>query len=172
MFQLLGAVFVIFSCTAFAFQSIIKRRAAQNAMEELRDMLISLKQHINFSLEPLPDLILRLDQEGTKENQIFLHALATEIHNNPHHPLGDHWEKTLQCFSAEKNLSQRVTQIMHALGQSLGKLDYASETERMKAACEMLDECIKKDSDTLERSEKTVKSLGVLLGIFIVILFL
>lgn len=172
MIKFIGALLVVFACGALALQRVIKKRNAQNAVAELRDMLIELKNHIGFNLEPLPDLIRRLCRDEGRPGGSFLSRLEIGINDGAHRPLGEIWNSALSEFSHDTGLSDQAKKLMEALGENLGKMDHAVEIERISRGIQGLEALLQEADADIAKSEKMVKSLGILFGIFIVILFI
>lgn len=172
MLKLIGAIFVICACSALSLKHIIKKHRTILALRELTDTLAEIKRAISFSLEPLPSIISRLSKEASANANAFIHHLNHLTEEGEPIPLGTSWKQAFEEFAREYALPGQTKNIMNTLGDSLGKMD--SETERDRLAEAILH--LTKLADTAEtehrKNEKMIKSLGVILGIFIVILFL
>ena len=91
---------------------------------------------------------------------------------NPDASLPELWQKALSDFSHQHHLPQKAFSIASAIGENLGKMDYETEVNRLNTGHSALTELFKNISQSYEKTEKMTKSLGVILGIFIVILLL
>ncbi len=170
MLKLIGALCIIGACCAFAAQQIIKKREALRAVRELHDLFCEIEHAISFQLVPLPDLINRLAQEPTAPALRFLQRLEVGIGDGPLRPLGEIWDEALLGYQNETFLPEKAQKIASALGSRLGQMDFETERDRLLSAANELEAfCAELDVDTV-KTEKLTKSLGVLLGIFIVIL--
>lgn len=172
MLKLLGAMLVIAACTALGVKSVIKNRNILKTIEELSDTLSEMARSISFRLDPLPDIIRRLSEEQFSDKDTFINRLSCQIDNNPEEPLPKLWHKALLEFSRTNHLPQKAISVMSAIGENLGKMDYETELQRLTSGQESLTELLSKMNKDHEKTEKMTKSLGVILGIFIVILLL
>ncbi|MGN1059043.1 MAG: stage III sporulation protein AB [Clostridia bacterium] len=172
MLKLFGALLIIFSCSAFAVQYVIRRQDGLKAVRELRALVSELARAISFRLEPLPDLIRRLAAEDNPPAAGFIRRLEIGIGDGEHRPLGDIWDEALAAFSDETHLPEQAKQLMRSLGARLGQMDFETETARLSEADDQLKALLSELEADSGKTEKTVKSLGVLLGILIVIIFI
>jgi len=172
MLKLLGALLVITACTALGIKSVIKKRDTIKALKELRSALSEISRAINFQMDPLPEVICRLSREQFKEPDSFLNRLSNAIKRDKSEPLSRLWQSTAKDFSQENALPDRAKHLLNTLGESLGKMDYETELERLSAGQASLSELIAETENDYTKTEKMTKSLSILLGIFIVILLL
>ncbi len=172
MLKLLGAMLIITACTALGIKSVTKNRKTLKIIEELSSALLEMARAINFRLDPLPDVIHRLSREQFSDKDTFISQLSCQIEENPEKSLPELWQNVLHNFSQEHSLPQKATSIMSTIGEGIGKMDYETEIHRLTSGHESLTDLLTKMSQAHEKTEKMTKSLGVILGIFIVILLI
>lgn len=172
MLKLLGAMLIITACTALGIKSVTKNRKTLKIIEELSSALLEMARAINFRLDPLPDVIHKLSREQFSDKNTFINRLSRQIEKTPEKSLPELWQNVLHNFSQEHSLPQKVTSIMSAIGENVGKMDYETEIHRLTCGHKSLTDLHAKMSQAHEKTEKMTKSLGVVLGIFIVILLI
>ena len=172
MLKLLGAMLIIAACTALGIKSVTKNRKTLKAITTLSDTLSEIARSINFQLDPLPDVIHRLGREQFVDEDSFINLLSSQIDTAPEKPLSELWHNALQTFSQTHHLPQKAFSIMNDIGESIGKMDYETEIHRLTAGQKALDELHTKMNHETAKTEKMTKSLGLILGVFIVILLL
>lgn len=170
MIKFLGALLIIFACTLLGMTSVLKKRKTQRALFELENSLKEMAHAIEFSLAPLPDVICHLAKEQFTDPQGFLSNLTKEMALENNLTLSQVWQAVSHRFAEENALPNTALSLMLSLGETLGKMDYETETNRLLKAAEILSEQAKDMEVNREKTEKAVKSLGVILGIFIVII--
>ncbi|MBR5236411.1 MAG: stage III sporulation protein AB [Clostridia bacterium] len=171
MTKFIGAFLVVFACTTWGYMHNFKERNTISAIRELSMLFSEIARSISFRLEPLTQVIHRLASEKRSAAALFLHQLddGLSIGDMPFDAL---WQKAASFFAKETHLPDQAAEILQSVGMHLGKMDYEAEVNRLtEAAKELktLEEEMKKNN---LKTEKTVKSLGVLLGLFIVIILL
>ncbi|MBR7164196.1 MAG: stage III sporulation protein AB [Clostridia bacterium] len=172
MLKMLGAMLIIAACTSLGLKIVIKKRKTLNAIRELSGSLGEIAHSIDFRLDPLPDVICRLSQDLFSEENTFIKQLARQIEKRSHQPLSLIWQAVLSQFSRENALPAKAESVLSSLGESLGKMDYETEIDRLHAAQNSLMSLLEEMEGQHEKTEKMVKSLGIILGIFIVIILL
>lgn len=172
MTKLLGALLVITGSVAFGYQSILKSRETVLAIRQLREFLTELSRAISFQLEPLPDAVFRLHRELATGEDSFLSLLSAGLESDPTAPFSQHFKDAVKVFSAKNRLPQKLVSILDNLGDSLGKMDYQTECDKLDRTSATLSDLLQDIEATTAKKEQTVKSLSILLGVFVVILLL
>ncbi len=172
MFKLIGALCITGSCCAFAAQHILTKRKALGAVRSLRDLFREMERMITFQLIPLPDIIHQLLQGGQTSALLFLQPLELALTGDGPLSLSEAWPIALKAFRDETGLPEKAYAIAAALGQKLGQMDCETERERLLLAASDLNELLTALETEAEKTEKITQSLGILLGIGIVILLL
>lgn len=172
MFKLIGALLVLAACTAFGMKSVMKKSESIKVLKELRSALTEIARAISFHFDPLPELISRLSREQFSEPSSFVNRLSHAIQVSESEPLSRLWQRTAKEFSQENSLPERAENLLQALGENLGKMDYETEIQRLSAGQASLSELIEETENDYKKTEKMTKSLSIILGIFLVILLL
>ncbi len=169
MLKLLGAMLVIGSCFAFAVKTVQKRRESLKALKELHRLLTELAQQIAFSLEPLPSLLNRLEKDEAAPAPEFLQRIKTFLTKDEKKPLSEIWQMALEGYAKEKRLPEKGVKLMKLLGTSLGQMDVETELNRLNCSADALKQLLEDMEKEQAKTEKTTETIGVLLGISIVI---
>ncbi len=171
MIKFMGAFLVVFACTAWGYMHNFKERNSICAVRELSKLFSEIARGISFRLEPLPQVIGRLSNEDKPPAALFLHRLneALAVGDMPFETL---WQEVASHFAKETLLPARATEIMQSVGVHLGKMDYEVEVARLSEGTKELKALEEELEKNNAKTEKTVRSLGVLLGLFIVIILL
>ncbi len=171
MLKLTGALLVILACSALALKHINKKRYMLLALGEMAETLKSIAQAIGFQLEPLPHIVETLSREQEDKPGAFIQHLKRYIQNN-NLPFSAVWQRALCDFYNENTLPQQAKTILEDVGMHLGKADATTEESRLLSAAEHITTLCKTIEKEHQKTEKMTQSLGVILGIFIVILLL
>ncbi|MBE7022789.1 MAG: hypothetical protein E7414_06220 [Ruminococcaceae bacterium] len=172
MIKLLGGVLVILACTLLGLQYAAKKQTAFRAVRELKEVILLLHRHISFCLEPLPELVHRLCREKEDAADSFLKRLQEELEGMEEVSFGCAWAQALTHFAEEKGVPAEALAPVQGLGEGLGSMDSETESARLAFCAEELERLLQEMKPALRQTEKTTKSLGVLSGILIVILFI
>ncbi len=172
MTTLIGAFLIIGSCFALAVKSVQKQRERLWAVEDFSKLLYEMARTINFQLEPLPQILNRISQEDNPPVSGFLQEIKRAVQKDAHCPIDGLWQQALESFSKNKNLPEKAYRILKALGTQVGKMDMETETNRLKVAAKELHALYAELEKNTTKTEKLTKSLGIVLGISIVILLI
>ncbi len=172
MTTFIGALLIIGSCFALAVKSVQKQRERLWTIEDFSKLLFEIARTIDFQLEPLPQILNRIALEESPPVPSFLQDIKTAIQNDAHCPIDSIWQQALESFSKNKNLPEKAYRILKALGTHLGKMDIETETNRLKAAAKELKILYADLEKNSSKTEKLTQSLGIVLGISIVILLI
>lgn len=172
MLKFLGALCILSACGAYSFYYISCQRAGRKATGELSALLEHLGNSIRFQLEPLPSLIDRLSADASAPTAAFLAHLSACLNSEERPTLSVAWANAVNAYGTEHNLPPRATSVVLALGTHLGQADFETEAHRLIQASQQLAELAKELDTQGTTAEKTAKTLGLLLGAFIVIILL
>ena len=164
MIKLLGITFIIFSCVAI---SRIKIKAAVSSLASLRLLIGELKEmadSISFYKKPLPEIIASLKD---REDDIFFKKVF--LHSESEKTIPMAWENAL---IQDDLLPENAKKALNALGRNIGNNDANQETENIHFCIGELENILVETNTSAQKNTKMLKSLGVLSGILIVILFI
>ncbi len=170
MIKLIGAILVISACTALGIKHVLKKRESLSALIQLRNLITEIARAIGFQPEPLPDILRKIKKQVQQEESTFLNDLIQNIDTDPSGRMSILWQNALDSFAQEKDLPPEAKKIVAMLGDALGKSDLSTELHRLSQTSDSLTSLYEELEENRDKTEKMVKSLGILLGICIVIL--
>ncbi|MEF2964464.1 stage III sporulation protein SpoIIIAB [Paenibacillus sp. M1] len=171
MLKMLGAVLVIAAATMAGW---LQARQYANRPNQIRKLILALRRlqtEIMYGFTPLPDALVRIGEQSGEPIKSIFHGAAKNM-NPP-------WNRTAQDslqtaieegwrFTAMKAAEKDV---LKGLSFNLGTSDRKDQLSHIMAAVHQLESeeaCAREEQN---RYEKMFKSLGLLCGAFIVILF-
>ena len=167
MLKLLGACSVISVCSICSLRLIARRKTTRHCLLQLSCLLYELSRSIGYSLEPIPAFFERKETETPPPLQSFVKALSAGLKGGQ--TLSILWQNALSRLAEESHLPPQAVQVLSAI-DDLGQKDFESEKQRL----ESISIDLKHLTGELEKEaapfEKTCRALGLLLGIFIVII--
>lgn len=171
MIKIVGAVMVIF---AAALAGWIRSREYARRPNQIRRTILALKRletEIMYGFTPLPDALMRIGEQSGEPIQLIFNEAAQWM-NTPHnHTAQESMQMAIQSswkFTAMKNAEKDV---LHQLSFTLGTSDRKDQLGHIATAVRQLESEEEIAREEQNRYEKMCKSLGVLCGAFIVILF-
>lgn len=139
-----------------------------NRVEELEDIKNSLnvlQTKVRFSKEPLSTIFKDISNIS-KNKEIFIEAnenMKTML-------AGEAWRNSIQTVNT--NLKKNDIEILSSLGNMLGKTDSEGQVNQIEEIKELLNIQIKNANKEKEKNEKLYKTLGMTIGLAIVIILI
>ncbi len=171
MLKILGAVLVI---TAATISGWIQARQYANRPNQIRKLILALRRlqtEIMYGFTPLPDALQRIgEQSGDPIKSIFSGA-ASDMNPPLNRTAQDSLQKAIEMnwrFTAMKAAEKDV---LNQLSFTLGTSDRKDQLGHIATAVRQLESEEVAAREEQNRYEKMFKSLGLLCGAFIVILF-
>lgn len=163
-------VFVACSGIGIMYGTIYKKRVEE--LQEWKKGIQLLKSEINFALTPLSEAFETVGKrlEG-QIKKVFL-ALASLLKDNPNKAMDKIEDGVLKSLLIETCLSEKDTIKLISFIKNLGLLDKESQMNNMALHIKNMEQEIETAKRDEEKNNKLFKTLGVLSGIFIVVIFI
>ena len=158
---------IIGGCTALGI--IYAKRYSNRVLElkEMKNALNMFENKIKFTYEDIPTVFKDISKT-IKGNigKVFENASNKMINKNA----GEAWEEALNVtFTA---LKQEDIEIIKGLGRMLGKTDINGQISEIELVNEFLETQIKEAEEEKNKNYKMYKTLGIVVGITIVIILI
>lgn len=134
-------------------------------LEDMKNSLIILQTKVRFSKEPL-SLIFKYISNISKNKEVFYKAnenMKTML-------AGEAWRNSLH--TVHTNLEKEDIDILVSLGNMLGKTDSEGQVNHIEEIKELLSIQLKNANLEKEKNEKLYKTLGMTIGLTIVIILI
>ena len=171
MFKYAGAILVIISCSLKGFEEADKLTTRLKNLKEIKNILLFVEREMQFSKTPLPKILENASEKSEK-------ALIKEILSNTAKKINSEfspaeaWQEEIKKNQSRLFLSKKEALEMAGIFQSLGESDSETQKKVIKNALEIIDDAILKCENVCRTNVKMYRSMGVLLGMFIALLFI
>ena len=161
-------LFLILVASTLIGKSLSKKYVYRlQELEEIENSLNILKTKIKFTYEPLKEIFRQISQD--KSNKI------EEIFENMTYKLSfedvkTSWRDSIQ--EADISITQEDKDVLKELGKILGQTDADSQVSEIEVTETFLDMQIEKAEENRKKNQKIYKTLGVLVGLFFVIILI
>ena len=169
---MLGLKIIIYSCiflSCSAIGMLISKKYEErvNQLKEFKNALNMFKTKIKFTYEPIPEIFEEISKQiQTNTGRIFkLASCNMEVLT-----AGDAWNMAVDTNILSINEEDR--NILKNLSKLLGQTDIEGQINQIELTSEFLDEQIQKAEKEKVKNEKMYRSLGVVLGLAIVIILM
>ena len=138
-----------------------------NELKQMKNALSILSAQIQFTYEPLPKIFLEISNKmNTNIGKIF--NIAQE--NMDQKTAGQAWVYAVE--NSNTNLNKEDKEIIKNLSNLLGQVDVDGQLKEIKLVDNFLDAQIEKAEQEKKKNEKLYKTLGITVGLSIVIILI
>ena len=161
-------LFAIFSLSTGI--GILISKMYENRVKELRqfkNILNIIKTKIKFTYEPLAEIFNQISQEkSSKIEEIFENMTYKLAFENVKYS----WMDAIQ--EADISITQEDKDILKELGKVLGQTDADSQVNEIEVTESFLNMQIEKAEEARKKNQKMYKTLGVVVGLVVVIILI
>lgn len=159
--------FIFLSCSLIGILISKKYVNRVNELREFKNALNIFKTKIKYTYEPLPKIFAEIS-ENIDSNISSVFKIASDKMNIC--AAGEAWDLALKMD--ELNIDEEDRKILRNLGKLLGKTDMQGQVNQIEMTSDFLDKQIRKAENQKDKSEKMYRTLGVIIGMAIVIMLI
>ena len=166
----LKAAILIMLLFSSSYIGILVSKKYQNRVKELKQiktLLTIFSTKIKLTYEPIPQIF---EEIGNKEKSNINNIFKTASKNMEELPAGKAWLKALE--NQNTNLKKEDIEVLKGLSNLLGKVDLEGQINEIQLIDKFVDTQIEKAEEESKKSEKMYKTLGITVGLAMVIVFI
>ena len=153
-----------------SYIGILISKKYQGRVKELKEMksyLTIFCAKIKLTYQPIPQIFEEL---GNKENSNISYIFKTASKNMQEMPAGEAWLKAIDMQNTE--LKKEDIEVLKGLSNLLGKVDLEGQVSEIELVDNFLDNQIEKAEEESKKSVKMYKTLGLTVGLAMVIILI
>lgn len=165
----IGALLLIGSTTCIGWYLSHRLESRPKHIRQFKNALQLLEAEITYSQVPLQVAFEKLASQLPKPLNYFFHGISKDMLNQKadFNLLWDEWVDHLTQISSYKNSE---IEIIKQFGSSLGQHDFTQQQKHIQLTLTHLDRELQEAHEEENKYSKLAKSLGVLSGVFVVLL--
>lgn len=171
MMSWVGAAAILSATTIFGFEWAKRVRERPKRLRELKVTLQALEAEIMYGSTPLNEAFQHIGKP-LKEPLASFFLTISDLLNDGDHTVQEAWECQLEVLAQETSFKSGEIEVLRQFGSTLGRHDKEHQQKQIQLTLAHLNREEKEARDIQERYEKMCKSLGVLMGLLIVILLM
>ena len=146
----------------------VRKRAPES--ERFLRLLTVMRTQIAYVLLPTQALLDKVCGESEFRDFSFIHAVRSAFANGM--SFEDAWNKALHEYAASSALGNREIELLSAFAGTFGSTDKNGQTANCSYFIEQLQEFVKTQREASAKTSRLYNALGVLTGLFLVILLM
>lgn len=159
--------FIFLSCSLIGILISKKYSNRVNELKEFKNALNMFKTKIRYTYAPLPEIFAEIS-ENVNSNISNVFKNAAEKMNIC--TAGEAWDLALKI--EDLNINNEDRNALRNLSKLLGKTDLEGQLNQIEMTSDFLDKQIKIAENQREKSEKMYRTLGMIMGLAIVIILI
>ena len=170
--KIIGCILVVASSTGMGFFFSNEMRCRIEDLKELRKLIGLLRGDIRFANTPLPEAISSITRRQSGNFNKFFNYVSTKLRELSGHTFSEIWKEAVLKELSDTSLSKKDKLHIIQFGESLGYLDKDMQMNTIDLFISQLEDEIKELSKTVKEKAYLYKTLGIMAGVFIIIVMI
>lgn len=163
MQKVIGSIIVVLASAAIGFEKARELQIHVNELETLKHIFVLLRKEMQYTRGSLPELFAKIGKKTEGKYGEWLGELANDLHHFEQGTFEEVWNCSIEKWFQESRLTKKEKEELCQVGKSLGY------TEVIELYLEQLEISIQKTREESKNKKKLYQSMGILGGIFLVI---
>lgn len=166
MQRIIGSIMVIAVCTALGFEKSRELQLHLNSLEELKKLFTLLKSEVQYTKAPFAEVFLKLSKKMNGSYKDWLLYVSRQLEKRERETLHKVWKTSVYEYLKDCKLTKEELEELCDVGGTLGYI------ETLDIYLNQLDFSIQNTREELKTKKKLYQSMGIMCGIFLVIVLL
>ena len=159
--------FIFLSCSFIGILISRKYVNRVNELKEFKNALNIFKTKIRYTYEPIPEIFMQISKSVNPNISNVFSQAANKMEILA---AGEAWNIALKM--EDLNINEEDKNALKNLSKLLGKTDLEGQLNQIEMTSDFLDEQIKKAEKEKNKNEKMYRTLGMILGMTIVVILM
>ena len=159
--------FIFLSCSFIGILISRKYVNRVNELKEFKNALNIFKTKIRYTYEPIPEIFMQISESVNPNISNVFSQAANKMEILA---AGEAWNIALKM--EDLNINEEDKNALNNLSKLLGKTDLEGQLNQIEMTSDFLDEQIKKAEKEKNKNEKMYRTLGMILGMTIVVILM
>lgn len=170
--KIIGSIMIIASSCCIGNFSAERLAGRCRNLQDFITVMVNLENEILFKATPLSEALFSCSKITNEGISSFLRKTASDIGRKTGKSTREIWYNNTQMFKERLCLEDSDADIIKSLGATIGALDTDIQANSIKLCQKNLSYALQSSLENKEKYIKVYKNAGVLIGIFISILFI
>lgn len=170
MLKIIGSLLIIVSCTSAGFTHAFCIEARYKELWGIKRCISIMKSEVQYSYISLKEIFCNIRDYSGKENIAFWSALINEIEGKECKVFRNIWQENVRTYMKNSSLTKGDIEEFIKVGDTLGMVDRKQQICMLEMYLKRVEESISLLENEKNKRKKMAKSLGLVLGFFVVII--
>lgn len=170
--RILGAFLVVAASAALGFSYSFRLGCRLEQLRQLQRMTVLLKGEISYGCSALPEALACVGRKLPEPFNGFLGQLADRLQEYPDKSFQQVFQEEALTNLGASALTAKDKEALMQMGAFLGYLDKDMQIRTMDLYLQELDKEIQDAKESVPGKQKLCRSLGIMGGLFLALLFL
>lgn len=166
MLKFIGTIVIITATTGIGFSKSKELQEHLNALEELKKLFCLLRSELQYTHAPFAEVFSKISTKTSTSYREWLSNLSQRLKNKTRGSFWEIWCLSIAEDMSESNLKEEELQEIKNVGKNMEYI------ESLDLFIEQLEYRIKNTRESYRSKRKLCQSMGIMGGIFLVILLL
>ena len=166
MLKLIGSILIITATTGIGFTKSKDMQNCLNTLEELKKLFCLLRNELQYTHAPFAELFSKISEKTSTPYREWLTNLSQRLMNKTRSSFWEIWCLSITEDMKEANLKEEELEELKNVGKNMEYI------ESLELYIEQLEYRIKNTREAYRSKRKLCQSMGIMGGIFLVILLL
>lgn len=170
--KIIGCILVIASSTGMGFFFSNEMRSRIEDMKELRKLVVLLRGDIRYANTPLPEAISAIARRHHGNFEVFFTDVYKKLQELSGFTFSEIWTEAVENNLTSTSLTKKDMINLTQFGENLGYLDKDMQMNTLDLYTTQLEDEITDLSKIVKEKAYLYNSLGIMAGVFIIIIML
>lgn len=172
MIRGMALICIACSCTVIGFLRGQRYSARVRQLREIRRMVTLLHGELRYGRAPMPELFQKTADRLAYPFNMFLQSMARKLKGAEGKNFYEIFSSQLREFLKNTDLQEEDLKELEQLGAILGRLDRDTQLKTLELYRQEVDVKIAELKENLPGQLKLYRSLGIMAGLFLIILLM
>lgn len=170
--KIIGCILVIVSSASIGFFFSNEMKYRIDNLKELKKLILLLRGDIRYANTPLPEAIAAITRRQSGSYNDFFLYVSKKLGELSGQTFSEIWKEAVLLKLSDTSLTKKDKLQLAQLGENLGYLDKDMQMNTFDLFLSQLEEEIKDLSKTVKEKAYLYNTLGILAGVFIIIIMI
>jgi len=166
MQRVVGSILVILACSGIGLSKSVEMKAHLKELEAIKQLFIMLKSELVYTKAPFSEVFEKIGTKIKGRYGNWLIKIAESLEKKEHYSFNEVWKGAIETELGDSFLKKSELEELKQVGQNLEYI------ESINLYLEQLEYSIQNTREEYRTKKKLCQSMGIMGGIFLVILLL